>query len=195
MEVVCEVVHPLTKEDYVAHLNTIVGCRLARVRYYECAFDNPGPLWSWDSRFDSLDFGLDLEMDDGAVFQFLWGWGFVEHDIALNNPERTPEEIAAWRVWEVSETSRWHDFVGKRISSIDVFWSGTRASTDDQWTEYPQDLRLTFETGQRVYLSALEIWDDGGFVGQQDNLTVFFDEATAKEFLVDFSRSEASGGT
>jgi hypothetical protein len=50
-------------------------------------------------------------------------------------------------------------------------------------TEYPQDVRLVFETGRVVVISAFEQRGGDLTMGMMDHITVLFDEAEATRLV------------
>lgn len=177
----------MTRQEYEKLVQRLVGHKLAKVFYYEINYkDKYGepqkePAWNWDSRFDSLDFGLDLVTDTDETFWVTWGWEFFNYNISVEvNPV---DDRSAMRQWNTSEVSRWYNYIGKQITDVYVYWAVVEY--DGNNIEYPQDLELIFGSGLRVYLSALEIWCDSGRSAEcQDHITVVFDEDVARSFRI-----------
>ena len=59
----------MTKLEYEEVAQRLMGERIQRVDYFEIDYEGGKEYWNADSAFDSLDYGLDLEMASGAV----WG--------------------------------------------------------------------------------------------------------------------------
>ena len=76
----------------------------------------------------------------------------------------------------MTHESRWQPWLGERIAAVDVYWSWVQYEGDPKHAEYPQSLRLTFESGAQVYLSAFEIRDNGFRMGCMDHVTYFSTE-------------------
>jgi hypothetical protein len=109
-----------------------------------------------------------------------WGSEFYQYGVSLNVPLTAADTI---RVWDVSKTSRWNSLLGSRIQETRVFWSWVEGR-DIGRVHYPQDVRLTFDGGREVYISALEIRPDGSFMGMMEHITVFFEDSVARQFSV-----------
>jgi hypothetical protein len=176
----------MTKCEYESQVQLLIGHRIADVRYHEIAYtDKSGatlaePAWNRNPAFDSLDHGLDLHFDDGSMCHVTWGTEFEQYGLSVR---RTPQQyVGAIQVWTVTHESRWQSLLGRRISAVDVYWSGVQYEGEAKWAEYPQSLRLTFESGAQVYISALEVRDDGFRMGCADHVTIFFEGAVAEEY-------------
>ena len=185
----------MSPAEFEKRVEELVGQEIIRVRYHEIDYrdadDQPlaEPQWNWCPDLDSLDHGLDLTAADGAVFHVTWGAEFTQYGVTVQtDPLR---DVTAVRVWDVTSGSRWAPLVGRRIVTADVFWESTRYRTlqDDgtmsEWSDpvsYPQDLRLTFEGGAHVYLSAFEIREGDFRAAMTDHISVFFDDAAAEEY-------------
>ena len=109
-----------------------------------------------------------------------WGAEFVQYGLSIR---RSPQRYTGLiRVWDVSHGSRWTPLLGQGIAAADVFWGSIEFEDGSERIDYPQSLRLTFESGARVYLSAYEVRGDDFRMGCMDHVTVFFDRAVAGEF-------------
>jgi hypothetical protein len=184
----------MTRAEFEMSVRRLVGLAPRGVRYFEIDYSafgangdshssdrgDSGPAWSVDPRFDSLDFGLQLLTATGDTVDISWGNEFYPYGVSLNVPLTAGDTI---RVWDVSETSRWSSLLGRRIQEARVFWSWVEGR-DIGRVHYPQDVKLTFDGGREVYISALEIRLDGSFMGMMDHITVFFEESVARQFAV-----------
>jgi hypothetical protein len=176
----------MTKSEYESQFQLLIGHRIVEVRYHEIAYtDKSGtplaePAWNKNPAFDSLDYGLDLHFDDGSMRHVTWGAEFEHYGLSVR---RTPPQyVEPIRVWTVTHESRWQPSLGQRIAAVDVYWSWVQYEGDAKRVEYPQSLRMTFEGGAQVYLSALEARDDGFRMGCMDHVTIFFDGVVAEEY-------------
>jgi hypothetical protein len=62
---------------------SLVGRRIERVRYVEIRYDEPpSPAWT-GPLFDSLDFGLELDLDDCETWSATWTDRHHRRDVAL----------------------------------------------------------------------------------------------------------------
>lgn len=155
------------------------GVAIHRVRYFELGDETGRPLWNENADLDSLDFGVELDLDSGRTVSIIWDWGFDGYDLKLVDSALRPSEIAddaAVVVSEVGHTSRWATVLGVPIADA-VFrwepgWETERSS--------PQDLVLTFANAKRVWIMAAE-WRGGEWLaGGMDHVTVVFDPTVAE---------------
>lgn len=176
----------MTRAELEIRVHQLVGLTPRRVTYFEIDYGDSRPAWSSDPRFDSLDFGLQLVMTSGEAVNLSWGGEFYQYGVSFGVQL---EAGGTTRAWDVSEASRWNALLGKRIEDARVFWSWVDGA-DIGRVHYPQDLKLTFEGGREIYISALEIRPNGFCMGMMDHITVFFEEAVARQFGVGTERSE-----
>ena len=171
----------MTRDEFEEQARRLVDCTLSGVRYFEIDYGTGTPAWSEDPRFDSLDYGLELRLDSDERIGLTWGAEFYMYGISFDTPVFEGAENT--RTWDVSQTSRWRDLLGRRIVAAWVHWSWVEGP-DLERTYYPQDLELAFEDHRTIYISAFEVWPDGAHMGTMDHITVFFDPATAEHFQV-----------
>ncbi len=176
----------MTKAEYEARVLSLIGHRIADVRYHEIAYTNASgaplaePAWNRNPAFDSLDHGLDLYFDDGSMCHVTWGAEFKQYGLSVL---RTPQQyVGAIRVWTVTHESRWQPSLGQPIVAADVYWSWVQHEGEAKRLEYPQSLRLRFAGGAQIYISALEVRDNGFHMGCMDHVTIFFDRVVAEEY-------------
>lgn len=176
----------MTKTEYEHEIQQLVDCRIRDVRYHEILYSDENgitldvPQWNKDEAFDSLDFGLDLILDDGSCWHITWGSEFIQYGLSvLREPHRY---VGTIRVWPVADESRWRPLLGKRIISATVDWNWVEDSNGSNRVDYPQALRLKFESGDCVYLSAFEVRDNDFRMGCMDHITVFFEEKIAVDY-------------
>ncbi|HKP38759.1 MAG TPA: hypothetical protein VJT71_18020 [Pyrinomonadaceae bacterium] len=176
----------MTKEEYESQVQLLVGRRIAEVRYHELAYVGESGAsatelaWNRNPAFDSLDYGLDLEFEGGSMCHVTWGAEFEPYGLSLR---RTPPQYdGTIRLCTVTHESRWQTLIDQPIAAADIYWGWIQEEGDSKQREYPQSLRLTFESGAQIYVSALEIRDDGFRMGLMDHVTIFFDGALAEEY-------------
>ncbi|MBX2822377.1 MAG: hypothetical protein KTR29_21965, partial [Rhodothermaceae bacterium] len=140
------------------------------------------PQWHGSVDFDSLDFGLELEMKDGSIFYIYWGSEFHQYGVSILT--ETYQHTGLVRIWDVTEYSRWNPLLGMTITSVDIAWNQLKFNDESTTPECPQDLRLTFENDKHVYISALEVWPDGNRDYMKDHITVFFSQTDAEAYNI-----------
>ena len=174
----------LTKKEYELEARKLIGQKLVVVRYYEINYGSEDeqleqPMWNQNPDFDSLDFGVELLFQDTNSCFLIW-------DIKLNciRFDFGSQEVSTnMKMWDVSSSSRWKNYLGQDIQDIQIRWSFVQENMDLETRGCcPESLELVFEIGQ-VFVSALEIFLDGSSFRLTDHLTVFFDEQIANQFL------------
>ncbi len=171
----------MTKEEFETKVRSLIGERISKVRYFEIDYEGGQEYWNSNSSFDSLDYGLDLEMESGTIKGIIWGSEFYQYGISLISAS-LDTELKSSRKIAVSEKSRWHELIGSEIKNVKVIWSWVKeVGLFKKKIYYPQDLVLTLSENKVVYISALEIREDTHF-GMADNITIFFDTVTACKY-------------
>lgn len=162
----------LTLAEYEAQVARLIGLRLPAVRYYEL----PGePGWNAHLNFDSLDYGLDLQGEDGRCFGLIWGQTFAQYDVAVLS-HALLQELSSATFTDVSLESRWADVTGQVITTVMVSW---QSGFEPDGAPYPEAVTLQLTSGQRIHVAALEFRDETGWIGMADHLSVFFDDRAA----------------
>jgi hypothetical protein len=175
----------MTKSEFEARAKSLIGKKIRQVTYDEIDYGDNRYHFFDDSRFDSIDLGIDLIFSDDSRIRIAWGDEFYPYGISLlsGSPDTTI------RMLDVTHNSRWEDVIGKEIinSQVSWSWSVTISSSEQKIDrpgirhDYPQDLLIEFEHGGRIIISALEVRGDTP-MGMMDNLTVFDDVELAKRF-------------
>ena len=168
--------------DYEKPINELVGKSIIDVNYYE--IDYGKPMWN-ESEFHTLDFGLEIIMSDKTCYYFIWDSKFTQFDIKFGkgsiskelNSEHYPKKQS------VKNEQKWVDLIGQEISGTKSFWSYWTLNNDDKKNHYPQDIKLKFDNGKEIWISALEIKNDSP-IGMTDNITVIFDKEAADKFKI-----------
>lgn len=163
--------------NYEEALRTLEGRSIRSVAYYEIAYSDGTPMWSFDGEaLDSLDFGLTLELDDGSLFSFDWGADFAPYGVRISTASLQSGQHA--REWDADQ--RWASLLAVPIVAVATWW--LQAETREDPIDYPQAVRLRFASGDAVTISASE-----DRTGMMDHITVFFDEAEARRMGFGFA--------
>lgn len=172
---------PQTRDEFERTLQQLVGRTIQAVAYYEIPYEDGQPMWNRESdSFDSLDFGLQLILDDGSTFSVTWGTEFTQYNVSIRRDALGFVDGESARRWDVQPRWREHRLLDTPVTSARSVWV---AADSREHAEYPQDVRLKFESGAVVVVSAFECRDGELNMGMMDNITVFFDEAEANRFV------------
>lgn len=172
----------MTRAEYEKNAKSLMGKSIVRIVYHEIDYEDGQFHFFDDSRFDTLDYGLEIRLDTGENISIIWGAEFYQYGISLNNSAMSAI-LSSSRSLDVSKTSRCKYIINRMITSVDVFWSWCEESgKPESRIYYPQDLLIGFEKEQQIIISALEIREGDWSIGMTDNITLFFDAETAKLF-------------
>ncbi len=153
----------------VGELQTIIG-RITSVAYFEISYATEEPMFARVSdRFDSLDFGLSLVLDDATRFSFTWGAEFAQYGVSLcPGPVDFGDSSRQW-----SGKRRWAHLLDVPIVHARIGWEATNGGRSQV---YPQEVRLAFENGGMVIIASSEKRGDNPCWESMDHISVFFDE-------------------
>lgn len=171
----------MTKPEYEILAQNLIGEAIEKIEYFEIKYDGYETDFEDDKHYDSLDYGANLFMESGNVFGFIWGDEFFQYGVSiLRNPLQS--EVSECREIDVSISSKWNRYIGKKIIKSEVDWGWVKESGFFKTKiYYPQSIVLTFEGGDLVIISAFEIREDTRF-GMADNITVFFSKESAFKY-------------
>ena len=167
--------------NYESLTSHLIGKAIKKVSYFEIDYGEPT---FEQSDHHSLDYGLQLETDNGEAYYMIWDSQYFQYDLKFKRgtlrQELNPD--AKISCHDVSESNYWSDRVGQKLKSIRSYWSYVMTDGKPNKKYYPQDIELTFENGLSVVVSAIEIRQDGQVSGMADHISVFFDSETAKKY-------------
>lgn len=168
----------MTKPEYEILAQSLIGEAIDKIEYFEIKCDGYETDFNDDNHYDSLDYGVNLFMESGKVFGFIWGDEFFQYGVSiLRNPLQS--EVSECREIDVSTSSKWNRYIGKKIVKSKVDWGWVKESSFFKRNiYYPQNILLTFEEGYLAIISAFVIREDTHF-GMADNITVFFTKECA----------------
>ncbi|MCH2032256.1 MAG: hypothetical protein MK202_01955 [Tenacibaculum sp.] len=167
---------------YEKPIRELVGMSIVNVNYYE--IDYGKPMWN-EIDYHSLDYGIELVTSDKSKFYFVWGNNYTQYDLIFRKGNILTEFSKENGVKKhiVTNNQKWTELIGAKINGIESYWSYWSLINDGKPNYYPQDVRVEFENGKEIWISALEI-RDGNINRMIDNLTVVFDKKTAKKYKI-----------
>ncbi|WP_035016063.1 hypothetical protein [Catenovulum agarivorans] len=171
----------MTKEEYLNLVNALEGEKLISVEYFEINYEGYQTEFAGNSSYDCLDYGVNLKMQSGKVFGFIWGSEFTQYGVSiLEKPLQS--EVAECREIDVTRSSNWCQLIDDEVKTAEVVWHWVKeVGLFKKKTYYPQSIVLTFKSGGVVIISALEISDNSHW-GMADNIVVFFNHASAQSY-------------
>jgi len=160
----------------------LVGESIVGVRYFEIDYGVPG----WDrEQFHSLDFGVEWRMDSGRIFCMVTDSEFYPYGLSLREWS-CENELHDPTVWDVVSDSNWVPLLNRKIRGVRVYWSYFEELEDGSRYYYPQDMEVTYEHDNKIFLSAAEIDPDTGEVWATgtDNMVVIFSDDAARRYCL-----------
>ena len=168
--------------NYEKPIKKLIGKSISDVNYYE--IDYGEPLWN-EIKYHSLDYGFEIIMSDKTVYSFVWGNEFTQYDLKFQegNILKVFSEKNNAKKYNPKNNKYWNELIGQKISGIESYWSYGSLIDDNKKNYYSQDLRIEFENGKEIWISAFEISDNSSFA-MQDHITIFFDKEIAKKYRI-----------
>lgn len=157
-----------------------VGRRIERVRYAEIAYHDPSsPVWPGPT-FDSLDFGLELELDDGSTWSVAWEQADYNEGIVAFAGWHEYLRAESSAVWEV--TDHWRENGPGDVAAVTPIWQRPYGDESDLCLV---TLILVAENGRQAVITLGERnHKDGSLRPSGDNLAVFFSSYRARRRVV-----------
>jgi hypothetical protein len=179
------------REGIEQRLRDLVGRTIEAVRYVEVPLDDPEPMWA-AGKFDSLDFGLELDLDGAVTWSAIWKQQGPNLALLVYPAPLVPNELSlgAWTsTWDV--TDRWHDRGVRTIAAITPVWTrfefspafdrAGRMVLDGGHSDLcMQTLIVTASSGSEAIIT-LGMDVGGGEFRIADGIAVFFDRSEAQE--------------
>ncbi|GAA4239630.1 hypothetical protein GCM10022291_34750 [Postechiella marina] len=169
-------------DNYENPIKELIGQSILDVNYYE--IDYGEALWN-EIEYHSLDYGIEITLSDNNSYYFIWGNEFTQYDVKFRKGDIITEfrsENSA-KKYSATQNQKWTELIGKKICGIKSFWSYWSLINEKKRNYYPQDIRIEFENGKEIWISAFEIRDGTNF-GMQDHITIFFDKQTAEKYNI-----------
>ena len=173
----------MDRDSYLKDIARLKGFRPVRIVYHEVDYGEPHPFWNESKEYDSIDYGIDLIDEQNSCLSITWDAEFYMYGVSIKDASITQTVCPSTAIWDVSKNSRWAHLLGKEIRNTKIYWSWVEDTETKERTYYPQDLRITFEGGENVFISALEI-SETHIDPCADNLTVFFGKSEALKYEV-----------
>ncbi len=168
-------------EKYKTLLCELIGKAIKEVNYFEIDYGEP-TFELLDHH--SLDYGLQLETDDGETYYMIWDSQYFQYDLKFKKgkikKELNPESKI--KCHNVSKSDYWANRIGQKIQDVKSYWNYVTTYGKLKKTYFPQDIEINFENGLDVIVSATEIRPDGQASGMADHISVFFDSKTAVKY-------------
>lgn len=177
--------------DFEKLSQQLTGMTVLKVEYSELIYELSHPIPHYQTHFeniDSIDFSIFLYTDKDSVVEICWDDEFEEYGIGIKINQLS--QFSGTMIWDVSDNKLWKKFIGATISAVDINWdtvtsTEVKTSKTDRYA-YPQDMKITFSDGGKVFISAARFLseDDKEVFGMCDNLVVTDDEVLAKKTRV-----------
>jgi hypothetical protein len=115
----------MTRDEYEAKVSNLIGHTIVKVVYHELDYCDGKFHFFDDPRFDSLDFGLEMELGTGELYSVTWDNEFFCYNVSLVRGAMP----ATSRFLNVTKLGLMRLIIGKAIKDVEVFWESV--TTDE----------------------------------------------------------------
>jgi hypothetical protein len=154
------------------YLRRLVGRAVVRVRYVEIQYEGlTEPAWL-GGVFDSLDFGLEMDVDGGATWSVIWKQGGRNEGLLVYQGSLVGSEImegSSIAIWDA--TDRWRELGPHVIASVIPVWTRPFEEESDLCLGA---LVLASEDQKKAVLTLGDRGRDLSYKPSHDNVAVFF---------------------
>ncbi|AFM05217.1 hypothetical protein Fleli_2864 [Bernardetia litoralis DSM 6794] len=167
----------LQTDNYKNLVKELIGKSIISVNYYE--IDRDKPYWDKGDHH-SLDYGLEIEMNDSQTYYFIWDKEFIQYDMKFAKGE-IQQEFSVGVGKHLITDSKWNNLLGEKIVSVETIWINCSINGDKK--HYPETIKLHFKNNKSIWISAVEIRENITPY-MADHVSVFFDEMTMRKYNV-----------
>lgn len=161
---------------------TLPGDRVGRVIYHELKYTDDRPFYR-EPDHDSLDFGLELVLESGRTFSFIWKWP-VSYYLAVLVGDLSSELTGEHASWDVSGESPWESILTRDICAAHLEWF----QDDEDPGDFPITVKLVVAPSTPIYIT-LGVGDE-----PDDQVSVLFSDDVARSYGRSITMSSARGG-
>lgn len=189
------------EQNYIKRLNSnFIGQKIAEIFYEEINYESDIEYWNYSDNIHSVDMNVIFKFENGKLLQIKWDNEFYCYGIGFEEI-RTLIKRKGFKTVNVSQNSNWNSFIGKTITSVDIYWDKKESQEYQEMLELvipnvkkkqiklPLSWKLNFQN-EFLFISAFEIEDNGNNYYWADNLTLFFKDDDFKKYRLNqrFSR-------
>ena len=169
-------------------LAALVGRRVVGTRYAELDYgDTLYPAWRGEG-FDSLDYGLEIDLDDDTTWSFIWLQAGHNEGLLAFEGTLKPTQLRndAGRFWDAGDGSGWASVVGRPIRAVEGAWLRHTWNVRGQSDLCVLTWVLHFDGDSAVVITLGDRDEDGSYRYSHENVAVFFslDAARTRGVLV-----------
>lgn len=174
-----------TKEAtyYQAIYSAFIGKKIVEVFYQELAYEANSEFWDLSENIHSVDLNVIFKLDNDELIQIIWDNEFYCYGIGFKKIDNIKCKQSVKTI-NLTQNKYWQQLIGKQITEVNVLWDMDKVTstqykndklikTKDDIINLPQTWQLNFGN-EKVWISALEIKDDGEVVYWANHLTNAF---------------------
>ena len=177
---------------YYHRINSaFIGRKIIEVYYEELDYKTDSEFWEHSTDIHSVDMNVIFRLDNNELIQIKWDNEFYCYGIGFEklNEINIREGI---KTIKLTENKNWAKLIGKEISEIIVLWDISEGITKEYKnnrviksektiTKLPQTWQIEFGV-EKIWVSALEIKEDGTNSYWADHLTILFNNSEQEKY-------------
>ncbi|UUC45967.1 hypothetical protein [Flavobacterium cerinum] len=178
------------EQNYYAKIKSdLIGQKIKRVFYDELHYATDDHFWEHSDSIHSVDMNILLEFENGKICQIKWDDTFYCYGIGFTILSDL-EENKQLKTIEVTHHKNWSGIIDSELTKITVFWDESNdfqhtnkemAGMTNNTIRLPLTWQMEFDK-QQLWISALEIQENGYTSYWADHLTVFFNKEQLEKY-------------
>ncbi len=167
-------------EELASLVRSLAAQRISAVTYWSLDYGDGETHWGdFGERFDVLDFGFELHLENGSEFAVTWSRDFGAYGVFVHRGRMAELFSPEIEMLAAPAGDRWKEFLGKTIVGAELQWR----PVPDLDGEYPTMLALRFAGDRAIWVAAATYnEDDDQLEVDNDNLVVLSDPALARRY-------------
>lgn len=179
------------KKYYERIASNLIGQKIIEIYYEEINYNPRIEFWEHSSEIHSIDMNVIFKLDNGKSIQIKWDNEFYCYGVGFEVLEKIELKNGIFKTINVTNNVNWKNILNKKITEVSVFWDTITSFVDFSLSDeilnnsllnkLPQTWELEVED-EKIWISTLEIKEEGNNYYWADHLTIFFSEKSHKKF-------------
>lgn len=173
-------------------ISTFIGQKIEAIFYEEINYEENKEYWEFSKIIHSIDMNVIMKFSNGKLIQLFWDNEFESYGIGFIEIFEL-ETKEGYKLIQVSDNINWKNIIGKTISAIKVYWDESESQSLQKVFNYlipigrkthirlPLTWEINFE-GENLWISTLELRENGNPYYWADHLTIMFSEDDANKY-------------
>ncbi|THV58246.1 hypothetical protein EZV76_12310 [Flagellimonas alvinocaridis] len=173
------------KLKYYERINsTFIGRKIIEVYYEELNYETDSEYWEYSTDIHSVDMNVIFRLDNDELIQIKWDNEFYCYGIGFEKLTELNKREGIKTI-SLTENANWKNLTDKTITEMIVLWDESFSQelhkVNDEFIPKGENKKITLPQtwqiafgNQKIWISALEIKEDGTDSYWADHLTILF---------------------